>query len=159
MPIRLLSLSRPLAFLGILSIYIIAPVTTHPGMAIYAISAAFFVASSAVLVGWLPAPEVWHRVTFWAELTVVTGVSLYTSLATGSTAIQALYMPVIASVPMGTDRRQWRLAFAAVVGSWLLTSLPTYRSDGSLALLAMMAYGAALMFFWSTGVLTRNLRD
>ncbi|HLN62050.1 MAG TPA: sensor histidine kinase [Symbiobacteriaceae bacterium] len=156
---RLLSLSRPLAFVGILSIYIIAPDTNVTGMAVYAISTAFFVASSSVINHWLPAPPVWHRITFWAELAVVSGVNLYSSLGTNINAVQSLYMPIIATVPMVADRESWRTAFAAVLGSWLLTSLPTYLYDGSMALLAMAAYGAALMFFWSTGVLMRNLQD
>lgn len=156
---RLLSLSRPLAFLGILSIYIILPGTTKAGIAIYAIGAALFVASSSVINGWLPAPPVWHRITFWVELAMVSLISLYTSLATGSNAVQALYMPVIVTVPMVAERKHFRLAFTAVLGSWILTSLPTYQTDGGFALLAMVAYGAALMFFWSTGILMRNLRD
>jgi signal transduction histidine kinase len=157
--VLILAISRPLAFVGLLSIFIAMPEATPAAMAIYAIAAAFFIATSAVINEWLPASPGTKVATFWAELAAAAALTLYTSLTYGSDAMQILYMPIISTVPMVIDRTGWRAAFGAVLAAWLLSTMPAYRQYESLHFMNLAVYGAAFLFFSSTGVLVRNLQD
>jgi signal transduction histidine kinase len=156
----LLALSRPLTYLAIVIIYMLEPKVPLAGMALYAFSAAFFLASSALLVGWLPAlPRRWEKAAIWGEVVLVTTVVGYTVLSINSNGIQALYMPLIVTIPGVLDRPQWWAGFTAVICSWLVTSLPSIVAEGTGAIPAVVIYGAALLFFGSAGVLMRSLHD
>ncbi len=63
----LLSLSRPLVYRMLLLSYITDAMTDLPGLAVYTVAAAFFLASSAVVVGWVPAPRRWQDAMRWAQ--------------------------------------------------------------------------------------------
>lgn len=157
--LNLLSLSRPLTYVAILALYMVHPKVTMPGRAIYAVSAAFFMASCSMLVDWMPVSARVQRVVLWTEIVLVTVLSAYTSLAYKDAAIKVLYMPLIATVPLLFDRREWRAAFGATIGSWILTTIPDALAAGTVSLLPFIPYGAALLFFAGAGILMRNLKD
>lgn len=155
---NLLSLSRPLALVTVLVIYMTQKEVTPAGLALYAVSVAFFLASSAVVVQWIPSTQRWQDAVLWAEIAVVTVLSAYTSAVYHSDGITTLYMPIMATIPILADRRQWRLGFGAITVSFVATSL-LFEPWGQASILSLMVYAAALAFFGSTGVLMRNLTD
>jgi signal transduction histidine kinase len=156
---NLLSLSRPLAYVAILVLYLLDPNVSRPGMALYAFSAAFFVATSCVLAGWIPAPRGWEQAVLWSEIVMVTIISLYVIVSSGGSGFQVLYMPLTATVALTIDRQYWLPAFAAIASSWVITSLPAIIDEGTGAIINLAVNSAGLLFFGSTGALMRSLRD
>jgi signal transduction histidine kinase len=156
---NLLLLSRPLTYLTILALYMSNPDVTLPGRALYGVSAAFFLASCVVLVEWIAVPPRVLRGILWIEIGLVTLLSAYTALAYKDGAIKVLYMPLAVTMPLHFDRREWRAAFGAVIGSWVLTTIPDALVAGTFSALPFILYGAVLLFFSGAGLLIRNLQD
>lgn len=157
---KLLSTSRLLAFLAILGVSIAGPDISRGSLALYVVSAAFLTATTAVIVEWLPSTPKLKSAALWAEIGLLTILCWHTVGAYQNDSIVSLYMPVMATIPGTMERRQWAPCFAALLGSLLLAftaALPS--TDLNILLMVMVAYGAALLFFGSVGVLMRNLQD
>lgn len=156
---NLLSLSRPLTYLAILALYLTNPGVAQPGVTIYLASAALFIASGAVHARWIAVPPHLQRAALWLEIGLVTLLSAFTALAYQSYEIKVLYMPLMVTVPLQVDRRLWRATFGAVIGSWILTTIPDVLAGNTFNPLPFLLYGATLLFFAGAGLLIRNLQD
>ena len=153
-----LSVSRPVTCLVVLIFYVtIAP--TPGQLAFYVVSAAFFLASSAILVDWIPAPDIWKRRVLWAEL-ILAGLLTYVGGALAySGPMQILYMPIMISMGLSHPSGTSRPAMVATAAIWALSSLPSWLQPGAYPFLQIGIYGGLLMFSASTGRLIRSLGE
>jgi signal transduction histidine kinase len=155
---HLLSLTRALVFVVMLTPYIIATRENGGLLALYAISAGFFVASSTVVVGWVPSTKRWRLAALWGETALVTllnGAVVWHRL---DGPMQVLFAPVLTSIFLVMGPRLALPALAANLAGWVLTSLPAWLSRPQ-AYLESGMYATFLLFAGSAGLLLRNLKD
>lgn len=160
---RILTLSRPLTLIACMVVFMLDPAITRPGLALYALSAAFFLASSAILVGWIALEYKWQVWTTWAEIPLMAYLNWYGLVHYGNYATIAAFMVSAASIPLGLQRRHWPPALAALFVAWLASSLVGMRIDADRWLdsifLTVLIFLGAMLFFASTGVLMANLKE
>lgn len=157
---RLLAVSRVVVILVVLSVYMADTGQGSPIRALHAVSAAFLLASSAVIVGWIPAAGRWRALLLWFEIGAVTCLNWVASEHAPGGPMPALYAPIAVSLPHALHRRQWAAAAVAVAVGWALTSLLGARSvPGPWMYAEFGIYGSLLLFSGSVGLLTRNLVD
>lgn len=156
---NLLSFSRPLTYVAILALYITEPLVTLPGKALYLLGAALFIAGEGALSGRIAVSPRLKRIVIWLEIALVTLLTAYTSLAYQSMEIKVLYMPLMVTVPLQFERREWRTAFGAVTLSWILTTITDALGTGTFNTVLITLYGAVLAFFAGVGLLIRYLQE
>jgi len=156
----LLSISRHVIYVVILALYM-AVIDPEPSRrALYAVSAAFFVASSSIIVGWIPAPRRLRVVLLWLEIGLVTILNWIASAHEPGGPMPALYTPIVVTLPLELDRRAWVPAAVFVALGWQISSLANWqRLTGSLAYFTFGIYGSLVLFAGSVGLLVRNLID
>ncbi|HYG59234.1 MAG TPA: histidine kinase [Symbiobacteriaceae bacterium] len=158
--LRLLSLTRPVIMVVVLGVYMVSEAVSYGGMALFVVSAAFFIATSSVLVGWIAAPRRWRSIALWGELALITWLVFYASTVHGSEAMRTLYCPWAVTLPLEADRRHWRPGFVLVALSLLIGSAPDwFHIEPQTALFVLSIYGIMTLFFGSMGVLLRSLQD
>lgn len=158
---RFLTFSRPLTLLACMTVYVIDPRVTPASLALYVVSAAFFVASSAIINDWIPADYKWQFWTLWAEIALITYINWHSLRYYDNNAATAAFMVSTVSIPLTLARRHWRPALVAVMGGWLLTSVIGMRlyANWNEAIFVTLIFGGAMLFFASTGVLMTDLRE
>lgn len=156
---RLLSLSRPAVSLLVITFYTQASRLDRPAeLALYAVGSAFFLVSSALLIGWIPCPPRWQAPLLYMELgfaTLLTGVA---SVYHPGGPISILFSPVAVTIYLCTDRRRWPLFTAALFSAWILSSLPDW-SRSELPFYQAGIYGSAVFVSACVGVLIRTLAE
>lgn len=157
LPERLLSISRPLTMITIVVLYMAGAAPDSPYMALYAISAACFLASSAIVVGWIPASRSLRRLTLWLEL-ILAALLNWTAGNSSPGMMAVLYSPVMVTFVLEFERNLWVPGVAATVISWLLTTIPSWLPEPALWR-QLASYGALLLFSASIGLLIRTLTD
>ncbi len=158
--IRMLNLSRPIVFLVAIVYYLVKTEGSLPRMAVLTVSAAFFMASSAVLVGWIPAPRYWINRLIWSELTLACALNLFGSLYYTSGPMPITFYPILITILFQLERRLWPAAVGSLVAGWFLTSLPCWLTHGGIrGFLEFGIYGVMMLFAGSIGSLIRNLDE
>lgn len=156
----LLSLSRPIATVVILAWYMANTEHDPARMALYAVSAAFFFASSATLVGWIPAPRRWQGALLTMEMALVTFLNGVDAARIPGGPMQALFMPIAVSLPLHLDRRYWAPAALGMWAGWTISNVYGWPAHASPALyVQFLLYGSLVLFAGSAGLLLRNLQD
>lgn len=158
--LRLLTFSRPLTLVACMVAYILDSRVTPESLAIYVVSSAFFVVSSALLNGWLSASYKWQFWTTWVEIAVISLLNWYSLQRFHNNTLTTAYVVAIVTVPLTLERRHWRLAFTGLITACLVTTylgMPNVRWQS--ILLTLLIFGGALMFFSSSGIMMRNLED
>ncbi|MDF2630231.1 MAG: hypothetical protein K0R39_4062 [Symbiobacteriaceae bacterium] len=158
---RFLTLSRPLTLVACMIIYVIDPRVTPVSLALYVVSAAFFVASSAIISDWIPTD---YRVIFWtlwSEIALITYLNWHSLRYYSSNAATATFMVATVSIPLALQRRHWRPAFTVTLAGWLVTTVvgTLAYADWNETIFVTLIFAGAMLFFASTGVLMTNLRE
>lgn len=154
-----LSLIRPFFFLLLLSFYMLGTDST-PLLALYAVSAGFFVTSSAVLVEWIPAPRSWIITTLYLEISWGAILSLLVAIHQPNGPMPALFSPILVALFFHLDRRWLKPTLAATAALWLLSFLPGAGERPLFeTLFTIGLYGAFNLFSAAMGSLMRDLRD
>lgn len=156
---HLLAITRPLVML--LALYLpIRHAPTQGSLALFVVGAAFFMASSAVIVGWIPAPSRWVTGLLWAEMpaaALLNGVAVSLS---GENPTVALFAPIYLTIFLTFERPWWRWALLLLSGLWLVSSLPFLSYSRPSAYVAFTAlYGFLYLFMSAIGLLIRTLND
>ncbi|HWI51741.1 MAG TPA: sensor histidine kinase [Symbiobacteriaceae bacterium] len=157
---RLLRISRPLTLVVVMVAYMLDPQVTTRGLALYVVSAAFFIGSSAIIASRLETIYRWRLWTVWAELGLISYLNWHSLYFLHNNAVMACYMVAVVSIPLSLERKNWRPAIYALIASWILTTLLGLREQHVQEFVLVLGiYAGALLFFASTGVLMRNLQD
>lgn len=158
---RLLTFSRPLTLVACMIVFVIDPRVTPTSLALYVVSAAFFVASSAIINDWIPADYTWQFSSLWAEIVLITYLNWHSLHYYANNAATATFMVVTVSIPLSLKRQHWRPAFVVTIAGWLLTTVWGARtnSDWNQVIFVTLIFAGAMIFFASTGVLMSNLRQ
>lgn len=157
---RLLSLSRPVVSVVVLALYIVNAGQNRFLLALYSVSAAFFVVSSAIIVGWIPAPRRWRTALLWLELGLATYLNGVASTDINGGPMPTLYIPIAVTIPLILDRRLWAPIAVSLAAGWLLSSLfGGWNPFEFWSYFGFIIYGSFLLFSGSVGLLVRNLRD
>lgn len=157
---RALSLTRPVTYVTILAICMMQIGQDFPKMALLAVALGFFIASSSITLGWIPAPRRWMVGIWWAELTMAVLVNAVVGTKLTGGAVTILFYPIAVTLAMLLERRHWRIATIALWGGWALTSVPLWLTVTHAELaLTIVIYGSLLAFTTSAGRLIRNLQD
>jgi signal transduction histidine kinase len=158
---RFLTFSRPLTLVACMIVFVIDPRITTASLALYVVSAAFFVASSAIINDWIQADYNWQFWTLWAEIALITYLNWHSLVHYNSNAATATFMVITVSIPLTLSRQHWRPAFVVTIAGWLLTTMMGTRAyaDWNQAFFVTLIFAGAMIFFASTGVLMINLRE
>ncbi|HWI63530.1 MAG TPA: sensor histidine kinase [Symbiobacteriaceae bacterium] len=157
---RILSISRPMALIACVLVYILDARVTDWHLALYVVSAAFFLASSAVTNGWIESTYRWQFWTTFAELVLIAYLNWHSLWFFHNNAISVGFTVSIVSIPLTLERKWWRTGITLLVVLWTLTTvLGMWGHTLNEHLLVMVIYGAALMLFGGTGVMTQNLKE
>lgn len=154
-----LAVSRPAFFLLLLSFYIITT-DSMPLLALYVVSASLYVAISAVIVRWIPAPRSWSIGALYLEILWTTGLCLVASVYDPGGPMPALFSPIFVTLFFDLEPPWLRRVLALTILLWLLSFLPVFqRSDLFSGLFQAGLYGAFNLFSGAMGALMRDLRD
>lgn len=158
---QIFSASRPLVFILILSYYMsITAARNLFALGVYAVAAAFFLASSAVLVAWIPAPARLRARLMWAEWAVVTFLVWFANRHGDGSPMQILYIVVAITVPIVLARRWWWVSLGAVLLSFGFTSVPVWRANDWVgATMAVGVNGLAIFVASTVGMLIHSLYE
>jgi len=159
---QLLSITRPVTMVVILGLYMTLAGRSKVEQAVYALSAAFFVATSALIAGWIRSTRWFALAALWAEIVVVGALTIGTALWHGaeSEAVRVLYAPLLVSIPLRLDRKHWRLGYFACALPWVIGSfLDVNAQQQNTLLLELTIYGTLFLFFGTAGYLIRTVSD
>lgn len=157
-PHTFLSLSRPITCLVVLSFYVTsAPTPAH--LALFVVGSAFFLASSAILVDWIPVPEIWTRRVLWAELALAALLTYVGGQYVPGGPMQILFMPILISFGISLPSSLSKRALLIAAGVWALSSLPGWLQPDSYAFIQFGLFGGMMMFGAATGRLIRSLGE
>ncbi|HYF94242.1 MAG TPA: sensor histidine kinase [Symbiobacteriaceae bacterium] len=155
---RIVSLSRPLTLVACMVVFVTDPRLTAPSLALYVVSAAFFITSSAVILGWLSAGYRWQFWTTWVELALITYLNWHSLYYYGNNAGTVCYVVAAVSIPLVLDRKAWKAGFLILAASLIVTTATAMRNEPwQQTILVMLIFCGAMLFMGSTGVLLRNL--
>ncbi len=157
---NLLSLTRPVTSVLIIAIYMATVDRELPIMALLAVGAAFFIASSAILNCWIPVPPKWESRVIWAEIAATTVLCLTTVHLNPGGPMLILYYPSAFSIFVNMERRQWLPTSLFLGASWALVWFRTLPSmPGIWSVAAVAIYASLLAFAGGAGLLARNLTE
>ena len=157
---RVMSISRPLTFAIVLAISMVEIGRNKAEMALLAVALGFFVASSAVCVGWIPAPRRWVEGVWWAEVLMAAVVNGVVGRRLTGGAVSILFYPIAVSLSLVLERSSWLPATIALWCGWVFTSIPLWNAlPRTEALMLAVIYGLLLAFVIRVGRLIRNLAD
>lgn len=158
--VNLLSISRPVAMVVVIAVYMAHVDRDLPIMALLAVAAAFFVATSAILVNWIPVPPKWGARVLWLEMAVVIGVNLATVDLNPGGPAQILFTAPAVNICLTLERRQWLAATLVIIAGWIITWL---SGAAHLELIWVIAgvglYGSLLAFAGGAGLLVRTMAE
>lgn len=154
-----LALSRPLFYLILHSFYIVNT-DSVPLLALYTVSMAFFLTSSAVINRWIPARLPWLTGLLYLEIlwTFIFVLIMGFQMPNGPAA--ALFSPLFVTLFFDLERRWLKPTLILTTLLFLLSLAPTARYlSPSLLLFQAAIYGAFNLFSAAMGALMRHLRD
>lgn len=154
-----LTLSRPLFYIVLFTFYLTSS-DSVPLMALYALSSALFLTTSAVIADWIPAPPAWKTRALYLEIAASTIVSAVTAVALPGGPMPAIFSPLAITFFFHLERHQLRPAIILTSLLWLLTYLPeAAHHPWPILLLSIGLYGAFYVLSLAMGSLMRELRE
>lgn len=156
--LRLLALTRPVVFIAVLSFYLARTDHAAALMALYSVSAAFYLASSSLVAGWVPAPERVRRSALGLEVAVVTLLNWAAARYAPGGPMAVLYAPIAVSVALDLGRAGRTAAMAVMTLGWLL-SVRTAWPHLSWPAMELGVYGTLIIATFNGGLLVRHLLD
>jgi len=160
--LRFITLSRPLTLVACMTVFILDSRASLPSLALYVISAAFFIASSAIANGWVHTDYRIRLGVIWAKILLITYLNWHGLYYFSSLATMAAFMVVTVSIPLGLERHHWRSAFAALFTAWFATAivgLGVATGEWATSVFTALIFAGAMLFFASNGVLMVSLRE
>ncbi len=159
MPMNFLSLSRVVFYL-LLHVFYVIEAPTPALTALYVVSAAFLVVTSAMVVQWIPVGPKWNGWLFLAELVWCLALNLIAGTYDPGGPMLSIYAVVFVSLFLILEPRWWRLGILVTVAVWLFSFVPEGRGSSTLDMfMAIGIYGAFNLFSGAVGALVRSLRD
>lgn len=166
--LSLIAATRPVVSLVIIALYMAQAGDVTPRMALFAVSAAFFATSSAVVVGWIPSTPRWRMAVVWAEIVLATVLNWVAATAMPGGPMPALYIPILMTIGLDFDRRSWAPTMGVLVlaaaganffGDLRAAAVSPLTPSQPVWLMQAVLYGSLLLFAGSVGILVRDLRE
>jgi len=154
---RIITFARPLTLIGCMGVFLLSPSVSGAGTALYAFRTAFFMASSAVVNGWITVEYRWQVWTIWAEILLMTFLNWYGLVHSGDYLTVAAFVVCAASIPLALERRHWTPSLVALFAGWFASSFVGIQ--GWPDSLAVLIFTGAMLFFAGAGILVVNLRE
>ncbi|MFZ5818226.1 MAG: sensor histidine kinase, partial [Bacillota bacterium] len=124
------------------------------------ISAAFYIVSSSVIVGWITTPAGWPVAALYAEILWSTALGLALGYFHPNGPAGSLFTAIFVTLFFSVERRWLKPVLVATTLLWLLTFLPQVGRQSPLDLGFQIAlYGAFHLFAATMGNLMRNLHE
>jgi signal transduction histidine kinase len=161
--LRLLSLSRLTPFVIVLGIYM-ASTAVREGqtglLGLYAVSTAIYLTTTAIQVGWIPAPARVRRAAFGLETALAALLHWVATPIFPMGPMPVILAPLVVTVYVDWPRRTWLPLSALVLATWVVPAFG-YLTEGGLAknLLHASLYLALYFVFGAFGYLLRSLWD
>lgn len=126
--VRFISYIRPVTFLLVLAFYLVTMPPDMPMTAFLAVSSAFFLASSAIIVRWIPATESWRSRLLWAEILLSVVLNFFGPRIVEGGPMPIILYPIAVTNPLQLDRSQWLAATVTIWLGWLGGLFPSNSS-------------------------------
>jgi len=159
MPLNFLSLAR-VGFFFLIHLFYLMTAPSTATSALYVVSAAFLVTTSAMTVGWIPIPRGWKTHLFAVELIWCAALNLAVGLLDPGGPMMAVFSVLFVSVFMALEPKWWRAGTIITTAAWLLSAIPEWWNEiGLYIFLNIAVFGSFHLFAGAVGALVRNLQD